>query len=251
LPPEAQVKLLRAIQEGEIEPVGSNKIKKVNVRFISATNRRLLNLAKDGSFRQDLYYRLNVFPLYIPPLRDRSEDIEPLASHFIARLGADTGRRVAGLSSDAFHLLKNYDWPGNVRQLENAIYRALVLTESAKLMPHDFPQIVAGASGRELARQQTSNMAIPTPPIHIDQPHVPTQKLNEADAVCPEKDSFIGETGQLQSLAQMEKKLIVFALQHHQGRMTRVAHDLGIGRSTLYRKLKQYELTDNEQKQQA
>ncbi len=247
LPPEAQVKLLRAIQEGEIEPVGSSMVKKVNVRFISATNRRLLNLTKAGEFREDLYYRLNVFPLYVPPLRDRVKDIDPLASHFIARLGADAGTRVAGLSESAAQLLKDYDWPGNVRQLENAIYRALVLTESTRLMPHDFPQIIASAKGRDQARLQTGNMAIPTPPIHIDQPHVPAQKPAEADAVCPQKDDFVGEGGQIQSLAQMEKKLIAFALKHHQGRMSRIARDLGIGRSTLYRKLKQYELSCDKQ----
>ncbi|VAW15359.1 Response regulatory protein [hydrothermal vent metagenome] len=242
LPAESQVKLLRAIQEGEIEPVGASKSKKVNVRFISATNRRLLNLTKAGMFREDLYYRLNVFPLYIPPLRDRVKDIGPLVTHFIARLGADAGRRVDGLSESAAQLLENYDWPGNVRQLENAIYRALVLTESARLLPHDFPQIIAAAKGREQARRQSADMAVHSPPIHIDQPPPPLQNPAATGDNKPGKDRFISHNGQILSLAQIEKKLIAFALEYHQGRMSRVARDLGIGRSTLYRKLKQYEL---------
>ncbi|VAW18323.1 hypothetical protein MNBD_ALPHA12-544, partial [hydrothermal vent metagenome] len=131
---------------------------------------------------------------------------------------------------------------GNVRQLENAIYRALVLTESARLMPHDFPQIIAAAKGREQARQQSGDIAVHGPPIHIDQQPPPLQNHAGADDNEPGTDRFISQNGKILSLAQMEKKLIAFALEYHQGRMSRVARDLGIGRSTLYRKLKQYEL---------
>ncbi len=143
LPLDTQVKLLRAIQEGEIEPVGSNKVERVNVRLISATNQRLLNLAKSGAFREDLYYRLNVFPIYVPPLRERLEDIPLLVSHFIARLSAEAGKRVVGISPPAIEMLRSYNWPGNIRQLENAVYRAVVLSDSAYLESVDFPQIVA------------------------------------------------------------------------------------------------------------
>src|SRR5690606_4531748 len=129
LPLDTQVKLLRAIQQGEIEPVGSSRIEKVNVRVISATNRRLLNLAKDGAFREDLYYRLNVFPIYVPPLRERPEDIPVLVSHFISRLSAEAGKRVVGISQPALEMLQGYVWPGNIRQLENAVYRAVVLSD--------------------------------------------------------------------------------------------------------------------------
>ncbi len=106
LPLDAQVKLLRAIQEGEIEPVGSAKIERVNVRVISATNRRLLNLAKSGEFREDLYYRLNVFPIYVPPLRERPEDIPALVNHFIARFAAEAGKRVVGISGLRWNCLR-------------------------------------------------------------------------------------------------------------------------------------------------
>src|SRR5690606_24779005 len=133
LPPETQVKLLRVIQEGEIEPVGAGRPERVNVRVISATNKRLLNLAKAGTFREDLYYRLNVFPIYVPPLRERIEDIPALVSHFIARLAAEAGKRVVGISDPALDLLRRYNWPGNIRQLENAVYRAVVLCDTAYL----------------------------------------------------------------------------------------------------------------------
>src|SRR5690606_25747881 len=117
LPLDAQAKLLRVLQEGEIEPVGATRPERVNVRVISATNRRLLGMAQTGEFREDLYYRLNVFPIYLPPLRERPEDIEPLATHFIARFAAEAGKRIAGLSPAARDLLAAYDWPGNIRQL--------------------------------------------------------------------------------------------------------------------------------------
>lgn len=156
LPPEVQVKLLRAIQHGEIEPIGAGRAEKVNVRVVSATNRRLLNLAKDGAFREDLYYRLNVFPIYVPPLRDRPEDIGPLVSHFISRLAAEASRRVIGISDPALALLRGYNWPGNIRQLENAVYRAIVLSDSAYLEVADFPQIVAQTAGRADAAKLTN-----------------------------------------------------------------------------------------------
>src|SRR5690606_933069 len=140
LPLEMQVKLLRALQEGEIEPVGAARPVKVNVRVISATNRRLLNLARDGAFREDLYYRLNVFPIYLPPLRERKEDIPALVDHFIARFAAEEGRRVAQIAPEALDMLMGFDWPGNIRQLENAIFHALWIADSSMHTPDDFPQ---------------------------------------------------------------------------------------------------------------
>src|SRR5688572_5718900 len=121
LPLMAQVKLLRALQQGEIEPVGGKKNVKVDVRIISATNRNLVADVKAGRFREDLFYRLHVFPLSVPPLRSRKEDIAELARHFIARFAAEEGKRVSGVSAEALTLLVSHGWPGNVRQLENAI----------------------------------------------------------------------------------------------------------------------------------
>ncbi|MHB1110610.1 MAG: sigma 54-interacting transcriptional regulator, partial [Devosia sp.] len=241
LPLDTQVKLLRAIQQGEIEPVGSSKIERVNVRVISATNQRLLNLAKSGAFREDLYYRLNVFPIYVPPLRERLEDIPPLVTHFIARLAAESGKRVVGISPPALELLKSYNWPGNIRQLENAVYRAVVLSDAAYLEIADFPQIVSQTSGREEALKLTESLPTPSAPVHIDTVTARSREVETREAI---PDRFLDERGEVAALADLERELIAFALRHYGGRLSRVARALGIGRSTLYRKLREYGLDD-------
>jgi DNA-binding NtrC family response regulator len=241
LPQETQVKLLRAIQHGEIEPVGASRAERVNVRVISATNKRLLNLARSGDFREDLYYRLNVFPIYAPPLRDRTEDIAPLVSHFIARLAAEAGKRVVGISDPALDLLRAYNWPGNIRQLENAVYRAVVLSDSAYLEIADFPQIVAQTAGRAEAVQIAAATATPSAPVHIDDATASPRQLETREAI---PDRFVDADGEVAALANVERELIAFALKHHGGRMSRAARALGIGRSTLYRKLREYGLDE-------
>ncbi|KFC67682.1 Response regulatory protein [Devosia sp. LC5] len=241
LPPDTQVKLLRALQDGEIEPVGASRTERVNVRVISATNRRLLNLAKSGEFREDLYYRLNVFPIYVPPLRERMEDVPALVSMFIARFSAEAGKRVLGLSPAALDLLLGYDWPGNVRQLENAVYRAIVLSDGAFLETVDFPQIIAQASGRETAVSAIEAVPVPAAPIHIDTATA-RQRAFEEQPAAP--DRFLDASGEIAALAEIERAAIVFAIEHHGGRMSRVARALKIGRSTLYRKLHEYGLAE-------
>lgn len=241
LPLETQVKLLRAIQSGEVEPVGSGKAERVNVRVISATNQRLLNLAKAGAFREDLYYRLNVFPVYVPPLRERPEDIVALAEHFILKLSAESGKRIAGLTPEALALLKRYNWPGNVRQLENALYRAVVLCEGDRLDVADFPQVAAQLSGREEAVRLVEAQPMPAAPVHIDLAEV---RRREAPPPPAEPDRFVDEEGGVRALDVVERDLIAFALKHYGGHMSRVARALGIGRSTLYRKLREYGLDE-------
>src|SRR5206468_3733276 len=118
LPPAAQVKLLRAIQEGQVDPVGARKPVKVDVRIISATNRNLIADVKNGRFREDLFYRLHVFPITVPPLRERPEDIPDLVRHFLVRFAAEEGKRIRAVAADALALLNAHPWPGNVRQLE-------------------------------------------------------------------------------------------------------------------------------------
>jgi DNA-binding NtrC family response regulator len=241
LPLDTQVKLLRVIQEGEIEPVGAVKPERINVRIISATNRRLLNLAKTGEFREDLYYRLNVFPIYAPPLRDRTEDIPALVSHFIARFAAEAGKRVIGISTPALDLLTRYDWPGNIRQLENAVYRAIVLSDGVYLESVDFPQVMAQTAGREATRQSLDRLPVPAAPVHIDNvpPREPPEEQHQ-----PVLDRFLDEAGEVTALNEIERALIIFAIEHYDGRMSRVARALGIGRSTLYRKLHEYGLAE-------
>ena len=139
LPLTAQVKLLRALQEGAVEAVGGKKPVKVDVRIISATNRKLLDRVKGGQFREDLFYRLHVLPLTIPPLRARREDIPHLLRHFLARFGAEENRTITGISGEAMAHLAQLDWPGNIRQLENAVYRAVVMSDGDQLGAARFP----------------------------------------------------------------------------------------------------------------
>src|SRR5438309_11144266 len=146
LPLPAQVKLLRALQEGAVEAVGGRKPVKVDVRIISATNRKLLQRVKRGHLREDLFYRLHVLPLTIPALRMRREDIPHLLRHFLARFCAEENRAVSGISGEAMARLSQLDWPGNIRQLENAVYRAVVMSESDQLGLADFPKAHAQPS---------------------------------------------------------------------------------------------------------
>ena len=158
-----QVKLLRALQDGEIDPVGARKPVRVDFRLISATNRSLIDLVKDGRFREDLYYRLNVFPIRVPPLRERREDIAELVRHFTARFAAEEGKAfIRGVSAEALDLLVRYDWPGNVRQLENAVFRAVVLADGAWLTPAEFPQVAASCRGRRAADRRRRSRCSPT-----------------------------------------------------------------------------------------
>src|SRR6266851_5310581 len=147
LPMAAQVKLLRAIQEGEVEPVGARKPVKVDVRLISATNRDLIADVKAGRFREDLFYRLHVFPITVPPLRERPEDIPELTRHFLARFSAEEGKRTTRVTAEALALLSAYRWPGNVRQLENAVFRAVVLAEGEVVGVDELPQIASQIAG--------------------------------------------------------------------------------------------------------
>ncbi|MGQ0455969.1 MAG: sigma-54-dependent transcriptional regulator [Hyphomicrobium sp.] len=248
LPLDAQVKLLRALQEGEIDPVGSKKPVKVNFRLISATNRDMIQLVKDGKFREDLYYRLNVFPIFVPPLRERIDDVPELASHFAARFAAEEGKRLTGFSDPAMRMLQAYAWPGNVRQLENAVFRAVVLADGSELTVSDFPQIATHVDGFEAS--------IPAAPTTLQkQPAYTGPALLGAENTVPQtieiKNAVSGsslgipamaEDGEIRSLEAMEADMIRLALGRYRGHMTEVAKRLNIGRSTLYRKMQEYGL---------
>jgi len=233
---DMQVKLLRAIQEGEIDPVGANKSVKVDFRLISATNRNLLEEVKSGNFREDLYYRLSVLPLTVPPLRERREDIPALLRHFVARIAAEEGRsQIKSIEPRAIDMLCEFDWPGNIRQLENAVFRAVVLCDGDELTVLEFPQIASQASHELPPAGELS-----TPPISpglVDnsgaQSHPPRENVGLLD-----------QNGDLLSIENVEREIIRFAIERYNGRMTEVAQKLGIGRSTLYRKLRDYGLED-------
>ncbi|WP_031235215.1 sigma-54 dependent transcriptional regulator [Asticcacaulis sp. AC402] len=224
LPLDMQVKLLRALQEGEIDPVGSKRPVKVDVRIISATNRNLADQVKTGRFREDLFYRLNVFPVEAPALRERREDIPALIEHFIRRFNVEEGKRVTGVSSEALQLLCAYDWPGNVRQLENTVYRAIVLADSPYLQAFDFPAI----SGQAMPMPAADATRVATVEAH----HEAINALPDAPV------RILDAAGHLRKLEDIERDLIEHAIGVYAGHMSEVARRLGIGRSTLYRKVR-------------
>jgi DNA-binding NtrC family response regulator len=234
LPLDMQVKLLRAIQEGEIDPVGSRRPVKVNVRLISATNRNMIEMVKAGQFREDLYYRLNVYPILLPPLRDRKDDIQALVQHFITRIAAEEGRKVRGIQQTALTMLTSYAWPGNVRQLENTVFRAIVLCESDMLDVADFPQIASLVDGYDVV--------VPAaPPAVAPAARVATQGNDGASLGVP----IVTEGGHIRKLEEVEADMIKLALHRYRGQMSEVARKLGIGRSTLYRKMRDFGLEEN------
>ena len=256
LPHEIQVKLLRAVQSGEIETVGARVPKKVDVRLISATNKDLIAEVKAGRFREDLYYRLNVFPIHVPALRKRKEDIPQLVRHFTQHYSETIGRgRIRGIAPDAMALLTAHDWPGNIRELENAIYRAIVLCDGDTLTSSLFPQIAAQMPGYSLeareepdlsqgpARAQAAVLGLMASDLasgqsSSDQPEITEPSLS-AGFGLPSVNAVTLD-GEVRPLSEVEEELIRFALSFYRGQMSEVARRLGIGRSTLYRKLKDY-----------
>ncbi|HEX8668520.1 MAG TPA: sigma-54 dependent transcriptional regulator [Allosphingosinicella sp.] len=223
LPLDTQVKLLRAIETGEIQRIGGRSIQIVDVRIIAATNRRLTEEVAAGRFREDLYYRLNVVHVAVPPLRDRTSDIPPLARHLLSRIAEQPGMRHLSITDDALAVLMRYGWPGNVRQLQNALFRAAVLCEGNALTAADFPQIAQESTFARRAsdyHRPALNGASQTAALN----HAPGITLYDSD-------------GNLRSLEDIEADVIRLAIGHYRGRMTEVARRLGIGRSTLYRKL--------------
>ncbi len=240
LPLAAQVKLLRALQQGEVEAVGGRKPVKVDVRIVSATNRNLLNQVKAGAFREDLFYRLHVLPLTIPPLRARREDIPHLVRHFMARIAAEENRPVTAVSGEAMALLGQLPWPGNVRQLENAVYRAVVMSDGGQLGPDDFPQGALAASAAEGIGEPVVLDSPPSSPADtisgIEIPIAPAAPL-AAPMSAYGALAMVGDNGEMRTLEEMEAEIIRFAITHYRGQMSEVARRLKIGRSTLYRKL--------------
>jgi DNA-binding NtrC family response regulator len=234
LPLAAQVKLLRAIQEGEVEPIGARKPVKVDVRLISATNRNLVLEIKAGRFREDLFYRLHVFPITVPPLRERLEDVAGLVRHFLVRFAAEEGKHVRGVSAEAMRLLTACSWPGNVRQLENAVFRAVVLADGDEIGVSEFPQVAVQVTDPANAG--------PLQPLQsegaIDAPAA-AGALTLAPPASEDALPLLDGKGELRPLEDIEADVIRFAIAHYRGQMSEVARKLRIGRSTLYRKLDQ------------
>jgi DNA-binding NtrC family response regulator len=205
--PAMQVKLLRAIQQGEIKPVGSTESRNVDVRIIAATHRNLEAQIENGTFREDLYYRLKVFLITIPALRDRKQDIRDLVKHFLSRLELVNGKRVESISKEALDLLLSYPWPGNIRELENAIERAAGMASTSILFPEDFPPELFSSQKQKIAN------AIPT----------------------STRGSSLDEVVQ-----RVEREHIAQTLISTNYNKSKASEILGIDRGTLYRKAMQY-----------
>ena len=201
--PATQVKLLRALQHREVIPVGATEAIPVDTRVVAATNRDLDEQIRTGHFRSDLYYRLNVISLHLPPLRQRGEDIPVLADHFLHRIAGTRSETVKRLSDSARAALLEYNWPGNVRELENALERAVILTEAEEIPVSALPERVTQRRAEPLVSPRT--------------PENPT-------------------------LEAIERAYIMWVLQSESGNKSRAAEVLGIDPSTLYRKLSRYEV---------
>ncbi|MCH7604041.1 MAG: sigma-54-dependent Fis family transcriptional regulator, partial [Planctomycetes bacterium] len=216
--PAMQLKLLRVLQERTFEPVGSHETKEVDVRVILASNQPLEQLVASGEFRQDLYYRINVVMIQLPPLRDRIADITLLADHFLLKKSADIGKQITAFTGEAMNALRAYSFPGNVRELENVIERAVVLTKATRIGIEDLPPHVI---------DNTSAMSLPGGSLSIaggalpgDYPLMPLRK----------------------ALEEPEKQIILSALEANDWNRQKTSEQLEINRTTLYKKIKQYGL---------
>jgi transcriptional regulator with GAF, ATPase, and Fis domain len=215
---QAQVRLLRVLQDGEFTRIGGKEVIKSDVRVIAASNVDLAAAVDEGKFRKDLYYRLSVFPVTLPPLRERVEDIHPLVFHFLERYKEKSGRFVSGISKEALRALVNYEWSGNVRELENAIERAVIIASGRQIDLEDLPEVISKKAfeASALARQERARAAGEGREIAI-------------------------EIGLPASMDEIERYVIEATLDYADGDKSRASRLLNIGRKTLYRKLEQYE----------
>lgn len=222
-----QVKLLRVLQEQEFERVGDSKTIRVDCRIVAATNRDLTDEIEAGRFREDLYYRLNVVPIYLPPLRERVDDIPLLVQYFTKRYAAAMGRSIPKIADDVFTLLKSYAWPGNVRELQNYVERSLVLCSSEQITPDLYPPHTRGLAPIRLGRAKGGSLQTMCSELV-------TLGITEAG----EDSSEVHE----RVVALVERELILQVLRTCQGIQTKAATRLGINRNTLHKKIEDYRL---------
>ncbi|MCA9054454.1 MAG: sigma-54-dependent Fis family transcriptional regulator [Planctomycetaceae bacterium] len=223
-----QVKLLRVLQEHEFERVGDTKTISVDCRIIAATNRDLVGLVEQERFREDLYYRLNVLPVFLPPLRERPDDIGLLVSHFIERYAESNSRSISGISNDALGYLKAYSWPGNVRELQNYIERAIVLAQGDTIASEYLPPHVRGEAPLKLSRVNRSDLE-----------SMCAELVSRGLAENPEEGTAFPAI-----IGMVEKELIAQVLRICQGTQTKTALRLGINRNTLHKKIEEHGLQE-------
>jgi DNA-binding NtrC family response regulator len=229
--PKLQVKLLRVLQEGEFERVGDNSTKKVDTRIIAATNRDLLDEIDSGRFREDLYYRLNVVPIHLPPLRERREDVEPLVLSFLKRYADQNRREMRSVQAEAMRLLCAHDWPGNVRELQNYVERAVILGSGPELLVEHLPPRLRG---QDVPRP---GLTRPRGGAAVLTADLVRQGIRAAGPGANDLyDRIVG---------QVERELIQQVLQSCDRVQIKAAARLGINRNTLHKKLAEYRLDES------
>jgi DNA-binding NtrC family response regulator len=216
LKPDMQVKLLRVLQERRFTPVGSSREVKTDARIIAATNRNLEKMIEDGTFREDLFYRLNVMPIFLPPLRDRVDDIGELAQYFIRRFAKSHGRTINSVTDETLVILKSYRWPGNIRELENAIERAFIIENSEHITPASLPETLQRKSSEALRAQGGASGQ---------------WTRNPSPSGVLDYEAFKEQT---------EKDFIINALRANKGRINKTVAEANIPKNTLLRKIKKY-----------
>lgn len=234
--PAMQVKLLRVLQYGEIKPVGCAETRVLDTRVVAATHRDLDRRVKEGSFREDLYYRLKVISIELPPLRARVEDIKDLAKHFLTSFCSRNHRYEMNFSEACYEVLRNYDWPGNIRELEHAVEYAVAMAQGSVIFPENLPAVILN---RQRAAADTDGVTRIHPTAGMPpQPGMATSNAHGAFPTSSENPQTMAET-----LAQNERQHILTALAQENHNRTRAAKRLGIDRVTLYRKMWKYGIT--------
>ena len=248
-----QTKILRALQEGEIQRVGSSSTIKVDVRLLAATNKPLEQMVQDKTFREDLYYRLNVVRIELPPLRERMEDVPQLVDFVLKRLASESKAATKTISPEALGILTKYNWPGNVRELENLVYRSAVMAQSGTILIKDLPpEMLSAVADRDAALPDGA----PAPPSTIEacaqsvgSVEVPPRDVPASDVLgAPPVDSFAAVYQQLREqhgsniLEHAERELIQRALEEAAGKQVKAAEILGMTRATLRKRIDQYDL---------
>lgn len=246
-----QVKLLRVLQEKMFTPVGANREIQTNVRIIAATNRPLEEMMKTGQFREDLFYRLNVIPIFLPSLIDRKDDLDHLINMFIRKFNQTHAKKITSIAADALTVLKKYDWPGNIRELENVIEHSFIMESSNVLSLSALPEVVLNATGTVLPEVPAASPAIPVGPS------IPVSRMRGADEDDADFDSADDSTDEIEDAVTMdsglagaldfnaqkeafEKEFIVKALKTFKGRINQTALHANIPKKTLLRKIEKY-----------
>lgn len=257
--PAMQVKLLRALQEKKFTPVGANREIEVNVRIVAATNRNLEEMIKSNDFREDLFYRLNVLPIQLPPLRERANDLEALIQYFIDKFNAEYKKNIRSISEETLRLLKSHSWPGNIRELENVMEHAFVMESEDEITPESLPETIRLQRGLTIRAGQIGLSTSPTPPTPTGAVQSAVSNAYSVDssdddediAIAPPSPSSLQEIGfrlKIDKLdyhankEEFEKQFLISALKAFKGRINQTALHANIPKKTLLRKLEKYNI---------